>query len=292
MHLHGGGWTICQPETETALCKFMAENLGVIVVAPDYCKAPQYPYPNALEQLHAVASWIASGGLKKAVKDNGYDSEFNQNKIALSGGSSGSNLAAALTLYAQEHPLPDGAHIAGLGILYPVLNLAVPYEEKLSRVDPNRVLPPFMSKLFLKSYLPPSANLTDPYISPALASPEQLAKFPPTVILTAEYDYLANEADQFAKALTDLGVRVDHKRFPHVGHAFDGMPARNKKQRSLNRGARDEAWGMMAFVFAEVLKDERVDVKDVVRKLDETLERRPKYQHSAKSRLSINAEES
>lgn len=205
------------------------------------------------------------------MKQHGYTSRFNANKIALSGGSSGSNLAASLTLLTLERPLPNNAHIAGIGILYPVLNIAVPFKEKLARVDPNRVLPPFMSKLFLKAYLPPPRSFSDPYVSPALAPPEVLSKFPATVILTADYDYLAEEADHFAKTLTELGVRVEHKRFSHVGHAFDGMPARNKKQRKLNHGARDEAWGMMAHVFAEVLKDERVDIKDVVRKLDANL---------------------
>jgi len=97
--------------------------------------------------------------------------------------------------------------------------------------------------------------MSDPYVSPALAPREVLAKFPPTVILTAAYDYLAHEAEEFATTLNELGVRVEHKRFLHVGHAFDGMPARNKKQRKLNAGARDEAWGMMAKVFEDVLKE-------------------------------------
>ncbi|KIJ49099.1 hypothetical protein M422DRAFT_45058 [Sphaerobolus stellatus SS14] len=271
VHLHGGGWTICQPETETALCRFMCEKLGIIVVAPDYAKAPLHPYPQALEQMYNVLTWISSGGLEQTLHKHGFHTPFNSKRIALSGGSSGSNLAASLTLLTIERPLPDNACVAGAGLLYPVLNIAVPYEEKLARVDPNRVLPSGMSKLFLKAYLPPPRNFADPYVSPALAPADQLAKFPPTVILTAEYDYLAVEAEEFAKTLSDLGVRVEHKRFAHVGHAFDGMPARNKKQRKLNHGAREEAWGMLGHVFAEVLKDENVDIKEVTRRVEQNM---------------------
>jgi len=224
-----------------------------------------------LSSFQGIIQFFFSGGLQQTLLEHKFDSPFNPQRIAISGGSSGSNLAAALTLLTIERPLPNGCHVSGTGLLYPVLNIAVPYEEKLARVDPNRVLPPGMSKLFLKAYLPPPRLFTDPYISPALAPAEQLAKFPPTVIMTAEYDYLAQEADDFAKTLSELGVRVDHKRFPHVGHAFDGMPARNKKQRKINHGARDEAWGMMAHVFAEVLKDEKADVKEVVRRVEKNL---------------------
>lgn len=291
VHLHGGGWTICEPETETALCKFMCEKLGIIVVAPDYRKAPLYPYPHALEQMYNVLSWIATGGLEQTLRQRKFNLPFNSQRIALSGGSSGSNLAAALTLLTIERPLPNGCHISGTGLLYPVLNIAVPYAEKLARVDPNLVLPQGMSKLFLKSYLPPPRDVNDPYVSPALAPHEQLAKFPPTVIMTADYDYLAHEADDFANTLSSLGVRVDHKRFPHVGHAFDGMPARNKKQRKINHGARDEAWGMMAHVFAEVLKDEKADVKEVVRRVEKELKCKHYLERVARGEESLMPEE-
>lgn len=102
-----------------------------------------------------------------------------------------------------------------------------------------------MSKLWLKAYLPPPRDLKDPYISPALAPQVYLKQFPPTLILTAEYDYLAYEAEEWVILLEQAGVRVDHKRFAKVGHAFDGMPTLGWKQRKLNVQARKEAWGMM-----------------------------------------------
>ncbi|KAF8584639.1 alpha/beta-hydrolase [Ramaria rubella] len=253
VHLHGGGWSISRPEAEAPLCRYLCDKLDAIVVAPDYRKAPFYPYPHALEQCYFVLTWIASGGLSYELRKHNNSGEFDLTRIALSGASSGSNLAASLTLLTLERPLSQSSRVVGLSLLYPALNLEVPYKDKLARVDPNRVLPPWMSQLFLLSYLPPPRSTADPYVSPALAPASDLARFPSTVILTAAYDYLAHEAEEFASSLRDVGVKVEHKRFPRVGHAFDGMPARNKKQRELNEGARDEAWDMMARVFRDVL---------------------------------------
>lgn len=257
MYLHGGGWTICRPETEAPLCKYIADKVGVVVIAPDYRKAPRYPYPHALEQCYSILAWVATGGLQKVLRESKHSVarslEIDSTRIALSGGSAGSNLACALAVMAVSRKLPQDAKIAAQGILYPALNLAVPYEEKLARVDPTRTLPPWLSRFFLRAYLPPPRNAADPLVSPALATDDILAQFPPTVILTAAYDYLAHEAEEFAQRLKGLNVYVTHRRFEDVGHGFDGIPSLNRKQRMLNHKARDEAWGMIAEVFKETL---------------------------------------
>jgi len=89
-----------------ALCRFLCNTLGVVVVAPDYRKAPRYPYPHALEQCYSILSWVATGGLTEKLKKRKIIQEINPKLIALSGGSSGSNLAASLTLLTLERPLP------------------------------------------------------------------------------------------------------------------------------------------------------------------------------------------
>lgn len=139
------------------------------------------------------------------------------------------------------------------GLLYPALNLAVPYADKLARVDPSHVLPQWMSRFFLYAYLPPPRTAIDPLVSPALASDEVIRQFPPTVILTAAYDYLAYEAEEFAARLRSEGVDVQNQRFEDVGHGFDGIPTYNKKRRMLNHAARDRAWGLIADIFQRVL---------------------------------------
>lgn len=195
-----------------------------------------------------------SGGLAKALQDSPHPSiRIDPKRLAVSGGSSGSNLACALTVLCISRPLPDNTIISAQGLLYPALNLAKPYDEKIARVDPARILPQWMSRFFLKAYLPPPRSAEDPLVSPALAPEETIRQFPPTVILTAAYDYLAYEAEDFAERLRAAGVDVHNHRFEDVGHGFDGIPTRDHKQRMLNNKARDEAWGMIAEVFRKVL---------------------------------------
>jgi acetyl esterase len=195
-----------------------------------------------------------SGGLSLELQKRNRTIEIDASRIALSGASSGSNIAASLTLLSLTRPLPHSAQICSLGVLYPALNFAVPYKDKVARVDPNWLPPAWMSQLSLDAYLPPPRSTSDPYVSPPLADPDDLARFPSTVVLTAAHDYLAHEAEEFVKSLRGVGVKVEHKRFEHVGHAFDGVPTRNKKRRKLNEEARDEAWGMIAYVFREALE--------------------------------------
>ena len=204
-----------------------------------------------------ISFTAASDGLKNLLSSsrapNASKLTVDDSRIGLSGGSAGSNLAAALSTLCVSRPLPFSSKIRAQGLLYPALNLDVPYAEKLARVDPARVLPPWMSRLFLQSYLPPPRRASDPLVSPALAPDAIASSLPPTIILTAAYDYLCREADEYAERLRGLGVRVGHKRFEDVGHGFDGIPTRDKRQRMLNHKARDEAWGMIANVMKEVL---------------------------------------
>lgn len=193
-----------------------------------------------------------SGGLSQSLISSGhsYARKFSEaldtSRIALTGGSAGSNLAAALTTLTITRPLPNQTRVASLSLLYPALNLAVPYAEKLARVDPERVLPQWASQFFLRAYLPPPRSATDPFVSPALSPLSVLKQYPPTVILTAAYDYLAHEAETFAEQLRAEGVNVKVRRFEDVGHGFDGIPTWDRRQRMLNSEARDIAWGMIA----------------------------------------------
>jgi acetyl esterase/lipase len=57
-----------------------------------------------------------------------------------------------------------------------------------------------------------------PLASPALHP--RLAELPPTLILTAQYDTVRHEANDFARDLAAKGVDVSHHEFPGVDHAF------------------------------------------------------------------------
>lgn len=177
-------------------------------------------------------------------------------RIAISGGSAGGNLAASLALLTQKKPLANDAHIVALGLLYPLLDAATPFEDKLKAMGEARkeiALPPWVSKFFLKAYLPPPRNSSDPYVSPLRAPRDRLAAFPPTVVATASMDYLAAEGDRFAQALEKEGVETHHVRCEGVKHAFDLDPGFSKAQKEKNRAAVNASWGAVIELFRRTL---------------------------------------
>lgn len=180
-------------------------------------------------------------------------------KIALSGGSSGGNLVAALIIKGlhSQLPLPNNAKLVGVALLYAMLDISMPYSEKLAHVpDKSKVLPRWLTRLFLDGYLsdlrtPENAlKLKDPLLSPGLCSVEDLKRFPKTVVITAENDYLCHEGEVFADRLEKeagfvVGQNLFRKTFMGVGHGFDLNPSSTPEMEA----ARDEAWGMITSAF-------------------------------------------
>jgi acetyl esterase len=278
----------CRPENEGHLCRTLCDTLSSVVISPDYAKAPQHPFPVALNQCYALIRWIADpDGLFQFLSTSGTPSiktflpNVDPTRIALSGGSSGGNLAAALVVKCMDGPsLPLDARIVGLGLLYAMIDVTVPFQEKLKDVpDKSKVLPRWLTRLFLDGYLdqlriPANAEkLRNPYLSPALCSHEQLERFPKTIVVTAENDYLCKEGEIFAdrlekeagfpiardgnKKIGDGHGKLWRKTFKNVGHGFDIAPNLTKETQRIHGQAREEAWGMICEAFDQELSERK-----------------------------------
>ena len=72
-----------------------------------------------------------------------------------------------------------------------------------------------------RAYLPTSDDEVNPYAAPA--SERDLAKLPPCVMSTAEFDPLRDEAEEYAARLEAAGVDVELRRCSGQIHAFLNM---------------------------------------------------------------------
>ena len=102
----GGGFISMPPVAHNDYLSGWAKGLGVPVLAVDYRKAPENPYPAGLLDCYEVYQQI----VETEGKVLGMNAEGREVRLALVGDSSGGNLAAALTLKAINNSQSRCAH--------------------------------------------------------------------------------------------------------------------------------------------------------------------------------------
>jgi acetyl esterase len=202
LYLHGGGWIIGNPRSAVVDTTSRERCVGAscVVIAADYRKAPEHTFPTALEDCYAVLHWIVDHADELGVQPD---------LITVGGGSAGGNLAAALALKVRDE---GGPRIALQLLEVPVLDLSLslPSHTELDGYALTRHDAEIMRRLYLEDL----TLVHDPYASPLHAT--DLAGLPPAHIMTAEYDMLRDDGEQYAARLAADGVPVTHSMYP--GH--------------------------------------------------------------------------
>jgi acetyl esterase len=200
--IHGGGWVICDLESHDAMCRLLANRSGCEVVAIDYRRAPEHPFPAPLEDAWDALRWLSprSGG----------------RPLILGGDSAGGNLAAVCALRARDR---GGPALALQVLVYPVTdcNLDTPsYAQHGS--GPDTFLTREEMEWFWRLYIADPDARANPEASPLRA--DDHSGLPPTIVLTAEYDPLRDDGIHYVQALEAAGVPVSHHHYDDVVHAF------------------------------------------------------------------------
>jgi acetyl esterase len=200
---HGGGWVLGDLDSHDEICREMANGSGLLVVSVDYRLAPEHPFPAPLLDCAAALRWVGDHLAELGVAG----------PIVIGGDSAGANLAAAVS----HHP---GAPLAGQVLIYPVADARMGSESYRTNAE-GYFLTASAMRWFTDHYLSGGhGSPTDPRVSPLLADPALLAATPPAIVITAEYDPLRDEGEQYADALRAAGVEVTHTRYPGQIHAF------------------------------------------------------------------------
>jgi acetyl esterase len=201
---HGGAFIVRVPEQEDNVARYLASEIGAFVVIPDFDTAPKVRHPVSEQQAHDVFVWIHENGER-----NGWDGE----RASVGGSSSGTQVALSVVTQALD---ADGYVPLALTSEFGVSDISLPDEERTSGKK-RPVVPPPLMRLVRNTYFV-GADLTDPLVSPAYH--DRLADFPPTLVMTAEFDTLRDDMNRFAAVLSGKGVEVTHKEFAGVDHGF------------------------------------------------------------------------
>ena len=215
LFFHGGGWVTESVENYDRVCSRMAQSTGHIVMSVEYRLAPEYRFPVPLEDCYAAAKALYTGHLVLPVAPD---------RITIIGDSAGGNLAAAVCLKARD----TGEFIPKKQILiYPALNNCYTEGSPYKSVQENGqdyLLTAVKMEDYLKLYESSTEDRQNPYFAPILA--KDLSHMPETLILTAEFDPLRDEGEEYGKRLKEANNYVEIHRIPDALHGYFALGIR------------------------------------------------------------------
>lgn len=205
---HGGAWVSGSIDTHDDTCRAMADTSGYKLISVGYRLAPEHKFPVGLNDCCDVTEWVAAFS-----RQLGVDSS----RVIVAGDSAGSNLAAAVTLWARDY---DGPKIAFQFLIYPVID-SVTLSGSRKDFGEGYFLTQAGMNWMTEQYVNQEAERSMWQVSPIYA--ETLAGLPPAHVVTAGFDVLKDEGIAYAQALQKAGVAATHVDYADVIHGFIGF---------------------------------------------------------------------
>ena len=211
---HGGGWVTGDLDSYEKVCLTIARQTGHIVVAVEYRLAPENPFPAALEDCYEVVKATIRLCEKARIP----------RQIVLIGDSAGGNLAAALSLYMRD----KGEKIADKQILiYPAAynnhTKTSPFRS-VRQCGKDYILTAKHIRDYMDMYCSRREDRSNPYLAPLLA--EDFSRQPETLIITAEFDPLRDEGEEYGRKLREAGNTVVIRRMEDTLHGYFSLSIR------------------------------------------------------------------
>ncbi|MEO8009207.1 MAG: alpha/beta hydrolase [Betaproteobacteria bacterium] len=202
---HGGGFVIGSLETHDSVCRMLANQADCIVVSVDYRLAPEFKFPDAVEDCKAALKWAAL----HAVEFGG-----DASCMAVGGDSAGANLATVMAILARDAAHPK---LVFQLLVYPC---TAPEPESAShyKFKEGYVLSRNSITWFYRQYLRSGKDVKDFRFAPLIL--DDLSGLPAALIIVAGYDPLRDEGVEYARKLIEAGNRVRLSNYEGMVHGF------------------------------------------------------------------------
>jgi acetyl esterase len=215
LFLHGGGFVFGDLDTHDSICRRLAESSGCMVLAVEYRLAPEHPFPAALCDAADALLHVARAPADFGLRGGG---------VGVAADSAGAHVAIGAMLEAIARPEQGEAtaalKIAHAALLYPVVDPRCDFAS-MHELARGYMLTRQGMQWFWDSYVPRAEDRENPRVDVLTAD---LAGFPPTTIVTGEFDPLRDEGKALAERLAAAGVPVEFECCAGMIHGFAGMP--------------------------------------------------------------------
>ena len=213
VYFHGGGYVVGSLDSHHGFCSLMAAEAGINVIAVDYRRAPENPFPGPIADGLGAWNWIVEHQAELGIDNT---------RIGLGGDSAGGNLAAVLAMQSFKQALSAELSVtpAFQFLLYPWVDSTFT-SDSIKRFGKGLLLTEKIMKMFRDNYLPNGVTdlvlATDPMAFTATSA------IPDTLIVTAEYDVLRDEGLAFVEKLKKAKVNVTHQHLSDCTHGCISM---------------------------------------------------------------------
>ncbi len=192
VYFHGGGCVLGDLDSHDRVVRNLAREAGCVAISVDYRLAPEHRFPAAVDDAVAAYRWIVEHSLELSLDPS---------SIAVGGDSSGACLATVVSRIARDEHLDLPCYQL---LVYPPTDMRCEHPshrlfERGFYLEEDEI------QWFLSHYMGDKSRL-DPRASPLLT--EDLSGLPPARVITAGFDPLRDEGEEYAERLEDAGVEV------------------------------------------------------------------------------------
>lgn len=197
---HGGGYVGGSLKSHDAPCQHLALQADCAVIAVDYRRAPEHPFPVPVNDGIAAFRHIAANADLYGIDET---------RMAVGGDSAGGNLAAVVAQQTKRDTVRPMFQM--LWVPWVDMSFERP---SYAHFAEGLFLERAKMRWYTQHYLQ-GADPTDPLASPILGDTEGVA---PARVMAAGFDPLRDEGIEYAQKMQNSGVVVDlqvHRTLPH-----------------------------------------------------------------------------
>lgn len=206
LFLHGGGFILNYPENSHGDIRVILNSLNCVVVAPDYTKSLDAPYPAAVEDCYETLLWM---------KNNSDKLGFRSDQIFVMGESAGGGLAISLCMMAR-----DTGEVS-IAYQFPISPMIDDRMQTASMIDNdapiwNEEQSKFAWDLYLKG-----VEEVPIYAAPSRC--EDYSSLPPASSYVGDLDPFLDETVEYFDNLSKVNIENKLLIFENVYHGFTNV---------------------------------------------------------------------